>query len=189
MRLLFLPLFLILLSLQTDTISTLDKIEAQKAFALLNYIRTNPDKYYVQLHFPKNTKVKRTKLIWNDTLAKVAEAKAMDMAHKNYFAHVDKKGYGINYYINKAGYTLPPEWLKNKKDNFFESIYDGSGDGEEAIKTLIIDKGIPSLGHRKHLLGLEDWNAALADIGIGYARTSKDDQDFVYVSVVIATHN
>lgn len=182
-------LLVLVLCLQLS-VATLEKDEAVKAYTFLNDIRVNPDKYVLRFPFIKNEKVRKTKLIWNDTLARVAEAKALDMANKNYFAHVDPLGYGMNYYINKAGYKLNADWLKDKRENNFESIVAGIEDGEEAIAVLIMDEGVPSLGHRIHLLGLdEDFDVSLKDIGIGFARRKEGGEYTTYVSVIIAMHD
>jgi len=76
-------------SFQKNNEVTIDKKEAQDAFTLLTDIRNNPDKYYEELNFEKGLKVSKIKLKWNDTLAKVAETKAYDMANRNYMGHVD----------------------------------------------------------------------------------------------------
>lgn len=165
----------------------LDKEEAQKAFALLNKIRTNPAAFASEMPFLAKINSK-PQLKWSDTLAKVAEAKALDMATRDYVDHVDPDGYGLNYYIDKAGYKLNPRWLTAKNLNFFESMSAGSADGETAIRKLIIDNGVPTLGHRKHLLGLDDWTASLTDIGIGYARPVAKAEYKSYVCVIIAKH-
>ncbi len=60
-------------------------------------------------------------LKWNDTLANVAEAKALDIATRQYFGHVDPEGYGMNYFMDKAGYKLDARWLSSKDMNYFES--------------------------------------------------------------------
>jgi uncharacterized protein YkwD len=167
----------------------IDKEEARKAFDFLNDIRTNPAKYYGEFEFLKTTEVKKTRLSWNDTLAKVAEAKAFDMADRNYYGHVDPEGYGMNYFINKSGYKLNSKWLQNKSENYFESIAAGSAGGEQVIRTFVIDKGVPSLGHRNHLLGVGDWNASLVDIGIGFVRRESGSTYKTYISVIIAKHD
>jgi len=77
----------------------------------------------------------------------------------------------------------------SKQNNFFESIAAGVDNGEEAIRLLIIDKGFPSQGHRKHLLGMGEWNASLTDIGIGFARRNSGSSYTTYVSIIIAKHN
>jgi uncharacterized protein YkwD len=165
-----------------------DKEEAKKAYTLLNEIRTNPAAFTAEMPFLAEIGKKHA-LKWNDTLAGVAEAKALDMATRNYVGHVDPDGYGMNHFIQKAGYKLRDRWLTSKDANFFESISAGSRGGEAAIRTLIIDKDVPSLGHRKHLLGLDEWNAKMVDVGIGYVQADGISVYKSYVCVLIARHN
>lgn len=172
---------------KTDII--IDKAEAKNAYLFLQEVRANPNKFYKELKFKKDLKVSTIKLVWNDTLARVAAEKAYDMAKRDYFDHVDPDGFGINYRINKSGYTLNPDWVKNKTANTFESIVCNYFTGEEAIKALIIDEGVPSLGHRNHLLGLNAWNASLKDIGIGFVKRESGSKYQTYVCVIIAKHN
>jgi uncharacterized protein YkwD len=176
-------------SFQKNDEVTIDKKEAQDAFALLTEIRNNPDKYYEELNFEKGLKVSKIKLKWNDTLAKIAEAKAYDMAKRNYMSHVDPDGYGMNYYIKKGGYKLQPKWTVEKSANYFESLAANTFTGIESIKVLVTDKNTPTLGHRKHLLGLDEWNAALTDIGIGFSRRESGSTYKTYTCVIIAKHN
>lgn len=164
-----------------------DKQEAQKAFILLNEIRQNPTKFAKELRLLRSLKITQTELIWNPILADVAEKKAMDMADRNYFAHVNPEKIGINYLINQAGYTLEPEWIKPKSNNYFESLGAGYDSATEGIKGLIIDLNVPSFGHRNHLLGIGVSNQYLNDIGIGFVRS--DNRDYQsYLVVIIAKH-
>lgn len=182
--------FVMLTSFQKMGTISLDKTEAKQAFEYLNNIRTQPEKYDSAFPFLKNSNISKTKLVWNDTLAKAAEQKAMDMAKRNYFAHVDQDGYGINYYLNKAGYQLNQSWLKYINANNFESLVKLAKNGEDAIALLIIDKGVPSLGHRNHLLGINEWNRNLKDIGIGFSKKEYEGEPPVtYVCVIIAKHD
>lgn len=167
----------------------IDKNEAKNAYQFLQEIRANPARFHKELQLEKDIKVSPVKLVWNDTLARVAAEKAYDMAKRDYFDHVDPEGFGINYHINKSGYTLNPDWVKNKADNAFESITSNYFTGKEAIKALIIDEGVPSLGHRIHLLGLNTWNASLKDIGIGFVKRESGSKYQTYVCVIIAKHN
>lgn len=168
----------------------LDRNQAKKAFKYLQAIRqktvSKSDKMYKYSKKAPNLPV----LVWNDTLAKVAEEKALDMANKNYFGHVDKKGRGINYYLDQAGFRLDENWLDDKKNNYFESLQAGAKTGEDAIRYLIIDKGVPGYGHRKHLLGLDDWNKKHTAIGIAYYRLPDDSKSkfYSYTVVIIAHH-
>ncbi len=167
---------------------TIDEQEAKKAFEQLNIVRSDPKTYGQQIKINLDKVAKRSLLVWNDTLAIVAQKKAFDMASKKYFGHVTPDGKGINILMDAAGYKLPKEWLKSKSENYFESIVAGVSGGEDAIKTLVIDAFEPSLGHRKHLLGMDDWNAGLKDIGIGYVKAPGTEYK-VYVCVIIAKRN
>ena len=166
----------------------LDKDEAEKAFKLLNKIRANPGNYLPAMGIREFSKVNTKTLVWNEALAKVAEAKAMDMAKRGYFDHISPEGYSINYYINKAGYKLDPKFLNQRTNNYFESIQAGAESGEAAMNDLILDAGVPELGHRKHLLGMDDWNSSLVDIGIGFVRTGQGAKYRTFTSVIIAKH-
>ncbi len=164
----------------------IDKGQAQEAYRLLNEIRTNPGKYAKELGLKDISKVKRTKLIWNRTLAKVAEYRARDMADRNYFDHVSPEGLGPNYYMDKAGYPLNVAWLKARSANNFESIAANRPSAVEGVKALIIGKGSPGFMHRKHLLGMDEWNGSLVDIGIGFARIPSGAMYKTYLCVIIA---
>ncbi len=179
----------LLTSFQNKREIIIDKREAQKAFELLKEIRRNPLNFHEELNYPKNIKPSAVSLNWNDKLAKVAEAKAIDLADRNYFGHVDPDGFGINYFINKSGYSLNASWIKEKKSNYFESLAVNTAGGEQSIKYLIIDAKTPSLGHRKHLLGLDTWNASLTDIGIGFARSETGSKYKTYTCIIIAKHD
>lgn len=182
------PVVMLLLSFLYNNTPFVVKEEAQQAFQLINNIRSNPEKYYKELHLNSKLRITKTPLRWNDTLAKVAEAKALDMAKRNYFAHVNPDGYGINFFINQSGYKLNADWLKDKKENFFESIGSGYDSGQEAVKELIIDAGVPDMGHRDHLLGVKDWDASLVDIGIGFVKCDGGKYQS-YTCIIIAKHN
>ena len=182
-------LTLVLAAFKAGKSIIIDKEEAQKAFTTLQDIRNYPNKYFQQLDFDEDLKTSTVQLQWNDTLAKVAEAKAYDMANRNYFGHVDPDGFGINYFIDKAGYKLNPEWTITKSDNYFESLTANITTGEEAIRYLVKDSLTPSLGHRKHLLGLDDWNSTLTDVGIGFVKADTGSIYQTYICVIIAKHD
>lgn len=175
-----------------NSITVLDA-EAQIAFQYLNEFRQNPAEYGKKIKLNLKKVSPRPKLVWNDTLAKVAVSKATDMAKRNYFKHITPDGQGINIMIYNAGYKMPGYYLKPKTSNFFESIGAGVETGKEMIDLLIIDAGTPSLGHRKHLLGIDDgkyaFNSKLVDIGIGFVKTDKKKNQYhSYMSLIIAFH-
>ena len=182
------PVVMLLLSFLYNNNPFVVKEEAQGAFQLVNSIRNNPEKYYKELKLNSKLRITKTLLRWNDTLARVAEAKALDMAKRNYFNHVNPDGYGINYSINQSGYQLNADWLKDKKENFFESLGSGHDSGTEAVKSLIIDADDATKGHRDHLLGIGDWDATLVDIGIGFVKCDGGKYQS-YTCIIIAKHN
>lgn len=162
----------------------------KEAVDLLNAIRANPSAYSKMVGVSLTGISKLPALHWNDTLAKVAQAKAMDLAQNNYFGHVDKKGYGLNYYVNKAGYKLPESWLKDKKSNYCESLAAGSATPKDGIIQLLNDGGIKDhvkAGHRVHLLGIGDFHNENVDIGIGWVTLPGSTYEN-YMVVVITRH-
>ena len=137
----------------------------------------------------------RHALLWNSTHADVAQAKCEDMFDRGYFDHVNPDGEGINILMHRAGYTLPEMFTRDPSSNYFESLaaWYTTGDGELAddalvarsrfhINGLIIDDRVPSLGHRKHLLGIGTRHRRHRDIGIGLAVRGLS----TYMCVVIA---
>lgn len=168
---------------------SIDRQEARKAYLLLNDIRKNPEKYAKELGLRDVKQVTRATLQWNNQLAKAAEKRAYDMAMRNYFDHVSPDGFGPNYYINEEGYTLSPDWLKDRRANNFESIAANHPTASDGIKAFIIGHNSPGFMHRKHVLGLDAWNGSLKDIGIGFARIPNGSTYKTYLCVIIAKHD
>lgn len=167
----------------------LNRKESRKAFELLNAIRKNSSRYAAELKLPANLPIVHQPLRWSDTLARVAEARVMDMARRNYFGHTDPDGYGVNYHLQQAGYNLNKDWLNTKSNNYFESLALNVTNGEDGIKTLILDENDPSFGHRNHLLGVGEWNSSLYDVGIGYASADSASLHYSWFCVIIAKHD
>ncbi|MDH5828469.1 CAP domain-containing protein [Sphingobacterium sp. SG20118] len=184
-----LVIFLSLLFSFSSAQVRLEKKQAKAAFEHLNDIRKKPEKFKKKLGLFNLNKVTRKQLNWNNQLAKVAEARAKDMAKRNYFDHVNPDGKGPNYYIQKSGYKLNPNWLKNKKANNFESIAWNWPTAKAGIEGLIIGKEAPGYYHRKHLLGMDEWNSSLYDIGIGFVTVGKKGKQESYLCVIIAKHD
>ncbi len=164
--------------------------EVEAAFNYLNSIRQNPSDYADEITpYLKNVRA-LGRLNWNSSLAKAAQMKAEDMASRGYFAHVDPDGYGMNYYIDSFGYSLDPDWISDRSDNFFESLAAGNSTGKAAVSQLIYDGGADnsSAGHRRHLLGIDDFYAECYDIGIGMAYNPQSDYRY-YWSFIVAKHS
>ncbi|MFN3316407.1 MAG: CAP domain-containing protein [Raineya sp.] len=160
--------------------------EVKTAFDFLNKIRQAPHLYSKEVGINLSGISARQALIWNDTLAKVAQAKAEDMAKRNYFDHTNPEGKGINIMILEAGYQIPPEWTEPKNNNYFESLAAGNTTPKEGIIYLLRDGGVidhKKAGHRSHLLGIDKFYSNLTDIGIGWAKGGKFG---TYLCVIIA---
>lgn len=168
---------------------SVDRRQAKEAYDLLNKIRTNPEKYKKELKLFNLQKITRTKLNWNKQLAEVAEYRAKDMAKRSYFDHVSPEGYGPNYFIEEAGYKLNQSWLKKRSANNFESIAANRASATDAINALIIGREAPGYHHRTHLLGMDQWNGSLYDIGIGYVKCKGASPYESYLVVIIAKHD
>lgn len=167
-----------------------DRKEAKEAFHYLNAFRENPRKLMRELGVRLDpAQVSNTRLRWNERLAKVAEFRARDMAERNYFDHVTPEGLGPNYYIAKSGYTLNADWVKKRSANNFESIAANHPSAVDGIKAFIVGRGSPGFMHRKHVLGMDQWNGSLQDIGIGFVRVPRGATYQTYLCVIIAKHD
>jgi len=162
--------------------------QIKEAFTYLNKIRQNPALYSKELGINLSGVSSRSSLVWNDTLANIAQKKAEDMAKRSYFAHIDPDGNGINILILKGGYAIPEEWTTPKSNNYFESLSAGNVTPKEGIVYLLRDGNITNhreAGHRNHLLGIEKFYSNLSDIGIGWATGGKYG---TYLCVIITKH-
>jgi hypothetical protein len=178
------------LNAQPDISYGVDTVEASEMFIYLQALRLNEVPPSDPMYKYVKGKEKLPPMVWNDTLALVAQARARDLAKHNYFDHVDNLGKGVNYYISEAGYYLPDNWLEDPANNYFESLQAGAPSGIEAVQYLIIDKGIPNKGHRNHLLGQDKWNAENIDFGAAFYRVPpqiKTDYP-TFTVIIIARH-
>jgi len=102
----------------------------------------------------------------NAILTTQAMRKAKDMIDRRYYGHVDIDGFGMNYFLRKAGYPLPSYYLTTNDANNVESLAAGPDfpTAETAFQALI-----DSSRHRPQILGLTPGWAAQDEYGIGYA--------------------
>lgn len=167
----------------------INEINGKDAFDYLNAVRNEPSAYSDELGVDLSDVEKRAELIWSEELATAAYNKVKDMAENDYFSHVDSDGYGMNYRINEAGFYLADYLLESKTVNTFESIAAGTklNTGKIMIQRLIIDKDIPGVGHRKHLLGMTDFWAEAEYCGIGFYKQPGSRYTH-YICVLVARH-
>ena len=99
----------------------------------------------------------------NPILAKVARARAKDMATRQYFDHVDPDGHGPNYLVLAAGYRLPDWYDRSERANNIESIGGGFQDAASMWRAWL-----GSEYHRIHVLGSISFYADQEEVGVGY---------------------
>ncbi len=174
---------------QGDGIGSRQTADLAEAIEYLNKVRAKPAAFTKEIGVDLNNVKPRAKLIWNDTLALVAMNKARDMAKRNYVAHVDPDGNGINIKIFEAGYYLSPAFLREKNANYFESLGAGYSSPLEAIRGLIVDIETDPPGHRIHLLGMDDFWSNCTEIGIGFVKGDSTNEYPFYCCVIIAKHD
>ena len=62
-------------------------------------------------------------LTWHAVLPEVAQAKCEDMIDRDYWAHVDLDGEGINIKMHRVGYALADYLYADPTANAFESLH------------------------------------------------------------------
>lgn len=124
----------------------------------------------------------RDRCVWHPVLAKVAKAKAQDMADKHYFDHVDRNGKGTNWWVKRAGYRLPDWYHQHDAASNVESINRVTGGEGHAIDVWNVWMNSP--GHRTHILGESDFFRDQTNIGIGVATTVEDGKPVHYWSFI-----
>lgn len=138
---------------------------------LLNKIRHDPQAYDTEANLGGilSAVEPRQPLAVNDDLFASARFHAVEMADHNYFGHQSQVTQDWpNKMARDQGYQLPDFFPDDS--NYIESIAAGNAFGKPAdvIKLLIVDAGIPSLGHRNHLLGIDSFNEQATEIGVGH---------------------
>jgi uncharacterized protein YkwD len=107
---------------------------------------------------------RRATLRHSPVLARVARARAEDMARHGYFSHVTREGWGANRLVEQAGYRLPESYDQSRGGNSIESLGRGYATAEAAWR-----RWMGSQAHRAHLLGLNPVFAEQTEYGIGFA--------------------
>ena len=122
----------------------------------LNDIRANPAAYGSSINLPAVASVSPAPpLAFNSSLIQAAEGHSQDMNANNYFGHYDQAGHDPGWRESHAGFA----WT-----DYGESIAAGYATDAQALQALIVDAGVPDLGHRLHLLAM---NNSDESVGIG----------------------
>src|SRR5271154_3534603 len=86
------------------------------AFALLASVASGsavtllPQEQAIANDMTSNSDQGRPYMVLDPVIQQVAEARAEDMATRNYFSAVNPDGYAANYLLEQAGYQLPSWW-------------------------------------------------------------------------------
>jgi uncharacterized protein YkwD len=122
----------------------------------LNDARANPAAYGASIGLSAIANVApAAPLAWDARLIQAAQLHSQDMNAKNYFSHYDQAGHDPGWRETQAGYP----WT-----DFGESIAAGYATSADALQALITEAGVADLGHRLHLLAM---NNSDESVGIG----------------------
>jgi uncharacterized protein YkwD len=127
----------------------------------LNDARANPTAYGQSIGVNLSYIAPSQPLAFDTDLIMAARLHSLDMNTRAYFSHYTPEGVGPQTRMINAGYPAGTAWG--------ESIAAGSvyQDPAAALAGLIIDAGVPDLGHRYHLLAYGSINAMMQQVGVG----------------------
>jgi uncharacterized protein YkwD len=127
----------------------------------LNDARANPVAYGQSIGVDLSYIPPSQPLAFDTDLIMAARLHSQDMSNRAYFSHYTPEGIDPDTRMIAAGYPSNTYWA--------ESIAAGSGypTPAAALAGLIIDTGVPDLGHRNHLLAYGGGNAMMQQVGIG----------------------
>jgi uncharacterized protein YkwD len=132
--------------------------QAQLLLQQLNAIRANPAAYGRSIGLDLSSVAPAQPLAFNTLLDVSAEAHAQDMNDQNFFGHNSSTGQTPDARMTAAGFN----WYA-----WGESIAAGYPDSASTLQALIVDQGVPDLGHRIQLLALSSLYQGQNQVGIG----------------------
>jgi hypothetical protein len=150
--------------------------DAQEFVYQLNWARHDPHAYSLQqgLGVDLSDVDPSHPLAINSELGVSAKFHADELAEHNYFAHQSNvTGDWPNKMARDAGYDLPDHWPDDS--NQVESLAAGTlyDRAAKAVDALIIDEGVPGVGHRLQLLAIGDFYRGNQEIGVGFAANNQ----------------
>src|SRR5262249_22415918 len=121
----------------------------------LNDARANPAAYGASIGLDLSGVAPSQPLAINALLTSAAQGHSLDMSVNNYFSHYTLNGVDPGGRIAAAGYSA---------NTWGESIAAGYATPDDALAGLIIDAGVPNLGHRMHLLAMDSTSALQKEV-------------------------
>jgi hypothetical protein len=142
---------------------------------LLDDARFNPAAYGTSLGIDLSTVAPAQPLAMNPLLVESARLHSQDMIAQNYFDHVTPQGVDPGARIAATGFSANG-WAESIETNTnpsqpggsFPANY-GAWDAGSSLANLIVDQGVPDLGHRVMLLDIGGSDIAMRQVGIGIA--------------------
>lgn len=130
--------------LEAREVPSMTPIVAEQVFLeRLNDARANPAAYGQSIGVDLSYIAPSMPLAFDERLIEATRLHSQDMNANNFFSHTGSDGGSPWTRMNQAGYSYT---------SAAESIAAGYTTPELALRGLIIDAGVPSLGHRNHLL-------------------------------------
>jgi uncharacterized protein YkwD len=124
----------------------------------LNDARANPAAYGQQIGVDLSTVAPSQPLAFDPRLIAGARGHSLDMNDNAYFGHNSPSGVDPGQRITAQGYN----WT-----SWGESIAAGYTTTASALSALIIDNGISGVGHRRHLLAMDQTFQGQTQVGVG----------------------
>lgn len=153
---------------------------------LLNDARFNPAAYGVSLGLNLSNVAPSQPLAMNTSLVESARLHSQDMIAQNYFAHVTPQGVDPGGRIAATGFNAT-SWAESIETNTNPSTFGGgfspsyaAWDAGYSLGDLIVDQGVPDLGHRVMLLDIGGQDHAMQQVGIGIASQDSTSGGFAY---------
>src|SRR4051812_38258965 len=138
----------------------------------LNDARSNPAAYGASLGLDLSSYAPSQPLAMNALLVQAARQHSQDMFARNYFAHLTPDGLAPSQRVAAAGFasTGVAESIAYSYQSGLPVTNDASFQIQKATATLsdlIVDSGVPDLGHRKMLLDAGGQLRAFHQAGVG----------------------
>ena len=122
----------------------------------------------------------RPYLVLDPIIASVAQAKAEDMANRNYFEDISPEGYSANYMVQAAGYLFPCAWGDSPTANYIQSMTAGATTAGDAWTAFM-----NSPPHKEHLLAQNSFYASETHYGVGYAYNANSYYKYYWVIITV----
>lgn len=142
-------------------------------------LATNQQERAVAKLVRNHPKQGRPRLVHDSYLHLVARAKALDMAKRDYFGHVDPDGIGANHRLKMTGYGLPDYYAQQRDVTNIEAL----AAGDRHTPKVAFAAWMNSPDHRVHVLATDPFFADQTRFGVGYAKSVRSKYTHYYVFV------